>query len=80
MKNMKAITATALTFGLLAATDICLYALRSRLFLILTGAVAGFGLIRGAMDFYNWLRVPEDDAIKLVDNPLDGALDEGEDT
>lgn len=54
MEKRKAIVTTVLMFGLLAATDACLYALHSRLFIFLTGAAAAYGFVRGAVDFCQW--------------------------
>lgn len=59
MRQNKAIFVTILVSMMLAAIDACLYILYNPAFVVLTGAVVAYGLLRGAFDFCHWLSKPD---------------------
>lgn len=65
MEKRKAIVTTVLLFGLLAATDACLFVLHRLLFAILTGSLAGYGFGCAAVNFCRWLYKTE--LVELVE-------------
>lgn len=75
MKLGKAIFVTVLIAVMLAAVNACLYVLSMPGFAILTGVVAAYGFLRGAVDFCNWLRKTDDrpSAAAAVAEESDGA-------
>ena len=60
MKLGKAIFVTVLIAAMLAAVNACLYVLFMPGFATLTGVVAAYGFLRGAVDFCNWLQKTDD--------------------